>query len=170
MRGIGVTAVVPRPNTVNPRNEGQFSREAFVWDAASDTFTCPAGEILKRTSVSRTEQKGYYSTKACAGCALKPQCTKAASRSITRGFHEAAREAMHQRALDDPSWMKRRRELAEHPFGVIKAMLGHPRFLVRGLRKAKAELALAVLGFNLKRAMTIRSVPALLAALQPDPT
>ena len=38
---------------------------------------------------------------------------------------------MHQRTLEDPSFMKRRRELAEHPFGVIKAMLGQPRFLVR---------------------------------------
>jgi transposase len=167
---IGVTAVVPHPKTVNPRNGGLFSREAFTWDEASDSFTCPAGQALKRTSVSRTEQKAYYSTKACAGCTLKAQCTKAARRSITRGFHETAREAMHQRTVEDPSFMKRRRELAEHPFGVIKAMLGQPRFLVRGLRKAKAELALAVLAFNLKRAMAIRSVPALLAALQPDPT
>ena len=41
---IGVTAVVPHPKTVNPRNEGLFSREAFVWDEASDSFTCPAGQ------------------------------------------------------------------------------------------------------------------------------
>jgi hypothetical protein len=40
-----------------------------------------------------------------------------------------------------------------------------PRFLVRGIEKAKAELALGILGFNLKRAINILGVPALLAAL-----
>ena len=39
-----------------------------------------------------------------------------------------------------------RRELAEYPFG-IKSMMGCPRFLMRGLIKARAELAL-VLGFQ----------------------
>jgi hypothetical protein len=40
-----------------------------------------------------------------------------------------------------------------------------PRFLVRGLRKAKAELALTVLAFNMKRVINILGVPALLQAL-----
>jgi hypothetical protein len=35
-----------------------------------------------------------------------------------------------------------------------------PRFLVRGLRKAKAELALGVLCYNLKRLINILGVPA----------
>ena len=76
---------------------------------------------------------------------------------------------MHRRVLEDPTFMKRRRELVEHPFGTIKWMLGYPRFLLRGLTKAKAELALAVLGFNIKRSIAIRGVPALLAGLQPRP-
>ena len=46
--------------------------------------------------------------------------------------------------------------------------MGHPRFLVRGLIKAKAELALTVLSYNLKRAITILGVPALLQALRPS--
>ncbi len=48
-------------------------------------------------------------------------------------------------------------------------MMGYPRFLLRGLPKAKAELALMVLAFNLKRTIAIRGVPRLLAALRPDP-
>jgi hypothetical protein len=47
--------------------------------------------------------------------------------------------------------------------------LGYPRFLVRGLKKARAELALIVMGFNLKRTLNILGVPALLAALSPQP-
>jgi len=88
---------------------------------------------------------------------------------ITRSLYEDARQAMHQRTVDDPNWMKRRRELVEHPFATMKWSMGYPRFLVRGRKKAKAELALTVLGFNLKRTLTIMGVPALLAALQAAP-
>jgi transposase len=165
----GITAVVPRQKTVNTKDAKFFSRDAFTYDADADSFTCPAGERLKRSYISRSEQKTYYSTKACGACALKAQCTDAHGRKIVRHFHEDAREAMHRRALEDPTFMKRRRELVEHPFGTIKWMLGYPRFLLRGLKKAKAELALAVLGFNIKRSITIRGVPALLEGLRERP-
>lgn len=87
---------------------------------------------------------------------------------IVRDFYEDAREAMHRRAMADPVWMKHRREMAEHPFGTMKWLMAQPRFLVRGLRKAKAELALAVLSYNLKRVVNILGVPALLEALEPS--
>jgi transposase len=161
----GITAIVPRPETVNPKSPDLFTREAFVYDGPSDSYTCPAGETLACVTVSQTEQKLYYATKACAGCQLKASCTKAEGRMIVRGFYEDAKQAMHQRATADPIWMKRRRALAEHPFGAMKQMMGYPRFLVRGLAKAKAELALSVLVFNLKRAVSILGVPTLLNAL-----
>ena len=45
--------------------------------------------------------------------------------------------------------------------------MGDPRFLVRGLVKAKAELALGVLCYNLKRTINILPAQQLLAALRP---
>jgi transposase len=161
----GITAVVPRPHTANPEDEGFFSRDAFAYDAQSDSWTCPAGHTLLCRTRSTAAPIKWYATKACAGCALRAQCTKSPRRVITRDRYEDARQAMHQPTLDNPYWMRRRRELAEHPFAMIKWMMGYPRFLVRGLKKAKAELALAVLGFNLKRAIAIRGVTGLLAAL-----
>jgi len=59
--------------------------------------------------------------------------------------------------------------LAEHPFGTMKWLMGHPRFLVRGLIKAKAELALTVRATISNEAINILGVPALLKALQPSP-
>lgn len=162
----GITAAVPRPETVQTRDTALFSRDAFRYDADNDRWTCPAGATLSLFRTSRTEKVRHYRTGACAGCALKPQCTTAARRTIARHFHEDDRQAMHRRASDDTSLMKRRRELAEHPFGHMKWLLGYPRFLVRGLKKARSELALAVLGFNLKRAITILGVPAILDALR----
>jgi transposase len=165
--GDGITAMVPRPVTVNPEGGQYFSRERFAYDAESDTWLCPAGETLARRKTSLTEAKAEYGTAACGGCRLKAQCTGAARRVVVRSFHEDARQAMHLRALDDPQWMKLRRETVEHPFAGIKWLMGYPRFLLRGLAKAKSELALSILSYNLKRAIAILGVPALLKALRP---
>jgi transposase len=165
----GITAVVPRPQVVNTKGEALFTREAFTYDEASDSWTCPAGETLRPCEISEERQITRYGTTACSDCALKPQCTKGKSRRITRHFYEDAREAMHQRAVTEPSWMALRRNLVEHPYGTMKWLMGRPRFLVRGLKKASAEMALVVLGFNLKRTLTILGVPALLAALEAGP-
>jgi len=161
-----ITAIVPRPETVNPKGEALFNRDAFAYDAKSDAYQCPAGHSLGLYRVSRSERKKEYrNATACAGCPLKPQCTKAAARSIVRSFHEDAKQAMHQTARSDPTWMRLRMSLVEHPFGTMKWMMGSPRFLLRGLRKAKAEFALAVLAYNLKRVTNLLGVPNLLLAL-----
>jgi transposase len=164
----GITAIVPRPETVNPNGKQYFSRDQFTYDRESDSWGCPAGATLNLFKTSHTQKKKEYTSRACGSCALKPQCTKAVQRVIVRDFYEDAREAMHRRASADPIWMKHRREIAEHPFGTMKWLMAHPRFLVRGLRKATAELALGVLSYNLKRVINILGVPALMQALEPS--
>jgi transposase len=164
----GITAVVPRPETVNPNGLQYFSRDRFSYDNESDSWRCPAGATLGLFKTSHTRKKKEYRTEACGTCPLKPQCTEAARRVVVRDFYEDARQAMHLRAMADPVWMKHRRETAEHPFGTMKWLMAHPRFLLRGLRKAKTELALGVLCYNLKRVINILGVPSLLGALQPS--
>jgi transposase len=164
-----ITAIVPRPETVNPKGRDYFSRDRFSYDRESDSWRCPAGETLSLFKTSRTKQKKEYASRACGTCALKAQCTSTARRVIVRHFFEDGRQAMHQRAVADPIWMRRRRETVEHPFGTMKWLMAGPRFLVKGLKKAKAELALGVLCYNLKRVTNILGVPALLKALAPSP-
>jgi transposase len=165
-----ITAIVPRPETVNPKGSQYYSRDRFSYDHESDSWHCPAGETLRLFKTSRTKQKKEYTSRACGTCPLKAQCTDKARRVIVRHFYEDAREAMHRRAVADPSWMAHRRETVEHPFGTMKWLMAGPRFLVKGLKKAKAELALGVLCYNLKRVTNILGVPALLGALAPSPT
>jgi transposase len=165
-----ITAVVPRAQTVNPTGGQLFGRDRFTYHPESDSYVCPAGAQLSVRKVSRTaENKEYWNVEACRDCALKPQCTKAAKRTIVRSFHEDAREAMHHRATADPKWMRLRRSLVEHPFGTMKWMMGYPRFLVRGLPKARAELALTILSYNLKRVVTILGPQRALALLRAAP-
>jgi transposase len=163
----GITAVVPRAETVNPNGKQYFSRDRFSYDRDSDSWRCPAGATLKLFKTSQTQKKKEYTTTACGSCPLKGQCTGAVRRVIVRDFYEDQQEAMHRRATADPMWMKRRREIVEHPYGTMKWLMAHPRFLVKGLEKAGAELALGVLCYNLKRVINILGVPTLLEALQP---
>lgn len=163
-----ITAIVPRPETVNPKGGEYFSRDRFSYDRESDSWRCPAGETLSLFKTSHTQQQKEYTSRACGTCALKAQCTNAAQRVIVRHFYEDAREAMHRRAVADPIWMQRRRETVEHPFGTMKWLMAGSRFLVKGLKKAKAELALGVLCYNIKRVTSILGVPALLEALAPS--
>jgi transposase len=164
-----VTAIVPRPETVNPKGSQYFGRDQFSYDRESDSWRCPAGETLSLYKTSRTKQKKEYTSRACGTCALKAQCMNTARRVIVRHFYEDEREAMHRRAVADPIWMKHRRATVEHPFGTMKWLMAGPRFLVKGLKKAKAELALGVLCYNLKRVTNILGVPALLGALALSP-
>ena len=64
-----------------------------------------------------------------------------------------------------PGIMKRRGALAEHPFGIIKAMMGMPRFLCRGLKAVTAEMDLSIIAFNLKRAIAALGAGELLRRL-----
>lgn len=165
-----ITAIVPRPERGNTAGKKFFERSQFTYERASDTYLCPAGQTLTLEGVSQLQaKKSYANPKACGTCALKPKCSKAKHRRVNRSFYEDTVEAMHQRALADPKWMAERRSLAEHPFGTIKAMMGLPRFLLRGLEKARAEWALSVLCYNIKRVIRILGAQTLLLRLQHAP-
>lgn len=165
-----ITAIVPRADTVNPYGKEFFSRARFAYDVQTDTYRCPAGALLSVHRTSYTEQKKeYWNTKACRGCPLKSQCTRSGKRTIVRSFHENAREAMHLRAMADPKWMALRRGIVEHPIGTMKWMMGYPKFLLRGSLKVRAEFAIAVLAYNIKRAIQIMGVQTILQALADTP-
>src|SRR6266446_8087766 len=71
----GITAVVPRAETVNPNGPQYFSRDQFSYDSKNDNWRCPAGATLSLFKTSHTQKKKEYTSRACGTCALKPQCT-----------------------------------------------------------------------------------------------
>lgn len=161
----GITPVVPMPQVTNTRDSNLYAKSLFVYDAATDTYRCPAGEILKRYKRDRGSQTDYYWTAACAGCALKAQCTKSERRSIARSWYAAAAERAHHRAQSEPRLMRLRSASVEHTFGNLKAMLGGG-FALRTLPKVKGEMALAVLTYNLKRAVGVLGIDKLTQLLR----
>ena len=63
----------------------------------------------------------------------------------------------------NPDDMQRRKELVEHPFGTIKWYDGAHYFLCRGKEMVSAEIALSFITYNLRRAIRILGVGALVA-------
>lgn len=63
--------------------------------------------------------------------------------------------------------MRLRSTTVEHPFGTMKRAMnqGYSYFLMRGLRKVAAEFGLSALAYNVKRAISVMGVGALLSAL-----
>ncbi|TCP76980.1 DDE family transposase [Pseudomonas putida] len=63
---------------------------------------------------------------------------------------------MAQRMQLHPEMMERRRSIVEHPFGNLKKRLfGNGRFLLRQLAGTRAEMALALTAYNLKREISV---------------
>lgn len=154
-----ITACVPANRSVNSQGDGaQFDRTAFAYEANTDRYICPAGRVLSRRSYVGRDGLIIYVAKDCSDCALKSRCTQAARRSVSRHQHEDALERMTARVVADPSLMRQRRCSVEHPFGTIKRMMSG-RFLTRGISKARTEMALSVLAYNLLRSINIRTCP-----------
>ena len=56
---------------------------------------------------------------------------------------------------DADAQMRRRAELAEHPFGTLKCRAGYRHFLVRGFDKVRGEWSLMALCYNFSRVLSI---------------
>ena len=163
----GITATVPKPDTSGNRKKGMFVKADFIYDAQADVYICPAGQALSYR-YSREEggqiQRRYWQNK-CQSCSLKAQCTTGKERRIARWEHEHLVEAMYARMDESPGLMRIRRCTVEHPFGTIKAWMGSTHFLTRKFPNVRAEMALNVLAYNIKRMINMIGVPALIAAM-----
>jgi len=162
----GIIAYVPPNRASNNQGEGTlFDRERFQYDAERDEYVCPNGKRLALKQHNAHDQNHIYAATPddCAACPLKPQCTQSNRRHVARHDHEAAFERMQARRAAAPAMMAQRRALVEHPYAGLKYwIMGHARFLLRGLQGASTEMALAVSAYNLKRVINICGVPALM--------
>jgi transposase len=166
---LGVTPYVPKPFTSGAKAHGRFGKQDFVYLAEEDAYRCPAGQKLSWRMT--TEEKGlnlhrYWNLSSCPACPLKPQCTLSKERRISRWEHEAVVDTMQRRMDLAPYAMRARRRIVEHPFGTIKAWMGHTHFLMKRLPNVKTEIGLHVLAYNLKRVMAILGTQPLIAAIQ----
>jgi len=161
----GITVTLPIHRSINDLRDA-FPKSAFTYDADQDCYICPAGECLTHKTANKKQQRHMYTREGCHTCDLRPQCTKAKKRWVSRHFHEDAFERCDARLKQNPALMRQRMAIVERPFAILKHIMEFRRFLCWGIDGARTEMSLGVLSYNLKRMINREGVPALLAALR----
>ena len=169
----GIVAYVPPvKRTARLEAQDRMSHEEFVYEAKTDVYRCPAGKLLspmegRKNNGNRLEIR-YISRKSdCGACALRSRCLSAKTprRTVYRWEHEAVLDRHRARMKDAELQMRRRAELAEHPFGTLKCRAGYRHFLVRGFDKVRGEWSLMALCYNFTRLLHILGFDRFMAKL-----
>jgi Transposase DDE domain len=85
---------------------------------------------------------------------------------VSRLENEAVLQRMAARLKARPDILGRRRETVEHPFGSIKQWMNQGAFLMKRLDSVLAEFSLTALAYNLRRAINLLGVSAMVAAVK----
>lgn len=162
----------------------------FVRDVERNLVYCPQGCILRQKSIKRNGNIRYCNRLACKHCKCKCTMSKFKEADFNKdclikplrrkdkksdGMQDASSNKRERRKFTvkkvvryilhlDQKKMDNRKCLSEHPFGTIKRSLGQYYFLLQGFAKVKAEMSLFCLSYNLRRAINMIGVPALIKA------
>jgi transposase len=136
------------------RHDGTFSRADFVFDQERNVYICPGGKELTSTGNIDQGHIVYYRANKhdCSTCSLKPKCTTAPMRKVTRDVNEDVRDRV--RALANSEAFRqscRERKKVEMLFAHMKRILKFDRLRLRGLSGAKDEVLLTAIAQNLRR-------------------
>ena len=108
------------------RHDGTFSRADFVFDQERNIYICPGGAELTSTGNIDRGHIVYYraSKNDCSTCSLKPRCTTAVARKITRDLNEDVRDRVRALANTEAFQQSRReRKKIEMRFAHMKRIL-----------------------------------------------
>jgi transposase len=144
-RGINAHMADMKAAQDEGRRRSQFFRDdQFIYDPATDTYRCPAGQLLNRWQ-KRADKRAYqYMAKAgtCGNCPLRSQCTEAkGGRRIQRfdrqtELNQARDQSRSRRACRD---RQRRKHLLEGSFADASNNHGFKRARWRGLRRQNIQ-------------------------------
>lgn len=167
--GTGITPHIPVWE--GPEPDCVFRRHDFVFDASSNTLTCPAGKRLQqyrrnfgreRSGITKANTRVYRASQLdCRSCVLKPKCCPGQpARKLVRHVNEDARD--YARSLKNtPEFGKSRdeRKRVEMRFAHLKTHHRFERLRLRGLNGARDEFHLAAIVQNLKTLANLTSRP-----------
>jgi transposase len=163
----GITPIMPKCLTSGNKANGLFDKRHFVYDPKSNTYQCPAGELLieRFRSLEKGKHLVNYWSSNCRSCALKSSCTTSDQRRVKRWENEAVLDQMQSNLENMPDAMKIRRCTIEHTFGTLKHWMGASHFLMKTKAHVSTEMSLHVLAYNMKRVMRIMGSVALIEAM-----
>lgn len=143
----------------NKQSAKQYPKSRFTYDASTDTYRCPAEQVLQKIGTYRGKE-GYkpytlYGTSACADCSKKAHCTasKKEGRRIKRYPGDARKEALRELLQEEAVRERYRKRAAwvEPVFSVLKGKQRLTRFRRKGLASVRLEFVLHAMAYNVGR-------------------
>ena len=166
----GIKVVVPSIRQASDKERGPFDKSNFKYDSASDSYMCPAGEILRYrwTNIQRQQKEYWADGGTCKKCSNFGLCTKCSrGRKVTRMLKEELRDKL-ERQYEQPDRQaiyNLRKQKVELPFGHIKHNLHVSGFLLRGLSGVRSEMSILSSCFNIARMISIIGVSGLITRI-----
>ena len=138
---LGVLADQQKSGT---ERAGHYDDTQFTYDAARDTYTCPAGQTLTRRRYHERRSTYEYTAAAgmCAACPLREKCTKAQTGRTLQRHEQAARVALGKqiaRSAEARRDRRRRQHLIEGSFGRAASEHGFKRARWRRLWRQEIQ-------------------------------
>ncbi len=181
--GVEVLVAVPELPSSSMAPHPDYNLDKFVYDEATDTFTCPQGHTMatnghwyvknrNRVGVRKQEplKMKQYKTDACKTCPVYDLCTRAKDkrgRVIERTAYAHLVEANRKRMEEQYELYRKRQTIVEHPFGIIKRQWGFYYIMTKkNMKRASADVGLIFTAFNLKRIFNILDKESLKAYLK----
>lgn len=155
--------VAPREQA--PQSDEGYNKSDFTYDKPSDTYTCPAGQILTSngTIYLKGDKQKYkfrrYNTTACKTCPLKDQCTRRTQgRDIERSLYQDYVDRNKARFEKYYQTYRLRQQVIEPIFGIFKRQWDLEYTLVRGRENVITEYRIAGLAYNLMRLVSVKGL------------
>jgi transposase len=147
------------PYTRPKTGDGLFTRQDYHYDTENDCYICPAGQVMRHTSINREGRRVYRSrAKQCKNCPNLSRCTnsknhvKVIERHIWQDYVEQAEQI--RKTPEGRGLYKRRKETIERVFADAKEKHGMRYTQLRGLAKVKMQVSLTFACLNLKKLAT----------------
>jgi transposase len=156
---------VVMPETITKKLDFPYHKDKFGYDQARNSYICPFGQTLKyrkTTTIKNSKYKVYgCQVDICRQCPAFGQCTRdyKHGRELKIGRYEMQlrrhREKMNTE--EAKNIYKRRKELIEPVFGIIKEQMNIRRLWLRGLKRVRTEAGIIAAAFNLRTLYSIWS-------------
>lgn len=153
----------------NATGHREYYSDKFKYDCVEDVYVCPEGKVLYRTKhrAKKPERIQYKNFEACKSCPNKDKCTKSSKgRIISRSKHQEFLDTIDARTAENMDKYLKRQTIVEHPFGTVKRSMDAGYFLTRGLESVAGEADLVFLAYNMKRAINILGVKAIMEKIK----
>ena len=152
-RGTPVAIPEARCPTAQP-----YHHSRFAYDPGGDCYQCPEGCWLRFQRLKHRRKRAsvrVYAAHAadCLACPAFGRCTTSTQgRRIERSLHAEALTAHRHwmQTAEARDALRRRKQLIEPVFGIIKEQQAGRRFLLRGLEAVRSEWTLLAVAFNLR--------------------